>query len=478
MNPLPDFGLISAHAMVIQDRARLVKAPGNLVITGFGEDPGQTDRKTGKPGLHLPPKIIHVGVGDMHRIADAINQIASLPHYNVYMPLAVFRPDLPEGAKGGETDVIGCFGIVADFDDADAPRWAERLPIPPQYVLETSAGRFQAFYLFSKAEPLEAVKPVAQRLKEFAKCDHGTSDISHVWRIAGTLNWPNAKKVGEGRSSEPQQVKVVRRPDGSTISLQKLSKALPEGAAAAGGKAKARAKSGARRRGQPHPAAEEGTVEWWSGAVATEKLPEDLKQEIRHPAGGDRSKALFKVIASLIELGLDDETIENIIYVHPEGIGAKYADRDDLDREIERIRAKTRTRPIVQIAGGALPAVIDDAEQILVEADDSLFQRGSLIVRPAQTRVPVAGDREIVGTRLVPAKPHHMMDRFSRAVDFQKFDKRSKSWCSIDCPRNLAEAYLQREGLWRLPMLTRVISAPTLRPDGSALDRPGYDEVY
>lgn len=462
--------------MVVHDRARLLKVPAKLVVTGFGQDLGQIDPKTGKPGLRLPPKIIHVDVDDFERIADAINRIAQLPHYNVYMSLAAFSPDLNEKSKGGEADVVYCFGIVADFDDADAPRWAERLPIPPQYVLETSAGRFQAFYLFSKPEPLAAVKAVAGRLKAVAKCDHGTSDISHVWRIAGTLNWPNAKKVGEGRSAEPQQVKVVKRFDGSTISLEKLSEALPEGAAAAGGNAKARAKS-RKRRGQPHRAAIVGSVEWRSAVAATAKLPEDLQEEIRRPAEGDRSKALFNGIARLIELGHDDEQIENIIHLHPEGIGAKYADRDDLDREIARIRAKTRTRPTVQIRGGALPTVIDEAEIILVEADDALFQRGSLIVRPAQTRVPVAGDREIVGTRLVPVKPHHMMDRLSRAVDFQKLDKRSQTWLSTDCPRNVAEAYLQREGQWQLPMLTRVISAPTLRHDGSILDTPGYDEA-
>ena len=105
--------------------------------------------------------------------------------------------------------IVACFGLVADFDDADAARWADRLPIPPQYVLETSSGRFQAFYFFTKPVPPEAAKPVAERLKAYAGCDYGTADISHVWRVAGTLNWPNAKKVNEGRSAEPQLVKVV-----------------------------------------------------------------------------------------------------------------------------------------------------------------------------------------------------------------------------------------------------------------------------
>jgi hypothetical protein len=144
------------------------------------------------------------------------------PHYNLYMPLAIHGPDVRSGAKGFERDVIACLGLVADFDDPDAARWAERLPLPPNYVLETSAGRFQAFYLFDKPEPLEAAKPVAERLKAFAGCDHGTSDISHVWRVPGALNWPNAKKVAEGRSPDPQLVHVVKW-DNSRTSLHSLS---------------------------------------------------------------------------------------------------------------------------------------------------------------------------------------------------------------------------------------------------------------
>ena len=141
------------------------------------------------------------------------------------MSPAIYRPDLPSGAKGFERDIVACLGIVADFDDPDAAQWVERLPLPANYVLETSAGRFQAFYLFDKPEAPEDVKPVAERLKTFARCDHGTMDISHVWRVPGALNWPNAKKVAEGRARDPQLVRVEKY-DNSRTSLQSLSDAL------------------------------------------------------------------------------------------------------------------------------------------------------------------------------------------------------------------------------------------------------------
>lgn len=45
----------------------------------------------------------------------------------------------------------------------------------------------------------------------------------------------------------------------------------------------------------------------------------------------------------------------------------------------------------------------------------------------------------------------------------------------IDCTLRIAETYLARDGLWRLPVLTGLINGPTLRADGSILDQPGYD---
>jgi len=187
--------------------AKPLAEPGKVIVAGFGENPDEINTRTGKPGHPLPPKVIQTAIGDAKGMLTELAQFVKQPHRNIYMPLAVFRPDLPMGAKGHEEDIVACLGVVADFDDEDAARWAERLPLPPNFVLETSSGRFQAFYLFDKPELPDVVKPVAERLKAFARCDHGTSDMSHVWRIAGALNWPNGKKVAEGRPRHPQLVR-------------------------------------------------------------------------------------------------------------------------------------------------------------------------------------------------------------------------------------------------------------------------------
>ena len=134
-------------------------------------------------------------------------------------------------------------------------------------------------------------------------------------------------------------------------------------------------------------------------------------------------------------------------------------------------------RPIVQIRGGALPTIIDQAEEHLVKGGYNLFQRGSLIVRPVQDRLPQPDGYQIVNTRLVQVRLQQMREQFSTTVDFQRLAGQSGMWVSIDCPRDVAEAYLEREGKWRLPRLTRIITTPTLRRDGSVLEMQGYDEA-
>jgi RepB DNA-primase from phage plasmid len=293
--------LIRAHAEIIHRLAAPLAGKGKLVIAAFGEDPDRPNPKTGAPGYPLPPLIRHVGIGDVEKTVSVICDLSSRRHYNVYMPLAVFRLDLPAGRKGTEEDVVAVLGNVADFDDPDAARWSERLPLPASCALETSAGRFQAFIFFDQPEAFVTVKPVAGRLKAFSRCDNGTIDTCHVWRIPGTLNWPNAKKVGEGRPREPQTVRVVKPWRGDRTSLIDLAAALPE----------PRSEPETGERGDEEAEADQGANTDTNGAgsddvsiaLVLKVLSAKLRARITEPAPtGNRSDRLYHVIRALIDL--------------------------------------------------------------------------------------------------------------------------------------------------------------------------------
>ncbi|MEZ5784752.1 MAG: PriCT-2 domain-containing protein [Rhizobiaceae bacterium] len=132
-------------------------------------------------------------------------------------------------------------------------------------------------------------------------------------------------------------------------------------------------------------------------------------------------------------------------------------------------------RPIVYLFAGYRPAIIDMSEGALLQAKLSFYQRGSMVVRPAMVPVAVSDGRTVDAPRLIDVKVHHIAEAFTRVICYKRFDKRAEKWVNSDCPHRIAETFLAREGLWRLPVLTGIINAPTLRPDGSILDLPGYD---
>lgn len=125
----------------------------------------------------------------------------------------------------------------------------------------------------------------------------------------------------------------------------------------------------ATARTRPHPAAVDGTPEHIRASFLTMFLPDELCEQIQQPAADDEGKALSGVIAQLIKRRLEDDDIANIIYAHPEGIGKKYAGRDDLDQEIALLRANsTHGDPIALLIAeiNEQYAVVDDNGKTVV----------------------------------------------------------------------------------------------------------------
>ncbi|WP_245581768.1 DUF3987 domain-containing protein [Rhizobium ruizarguesonis] len=168
--------------------------------------------------------VTHHAVGDVDGMVESIMAHASTPHANVFTGLQVMRKGLPRGKRGGEADIVAVLGLVVDLD-ADTGK-SGQMPVEPNVVLETSTGNFQPFILFDRAIPPAEAKPLAAALKRATGSDHGTGDVAHVWRVPGSLNWPNRKKLERGRSPEPISVVVDLGWDGALTSVDELRGAL------------------------------------------------------------------------------------------------------------------------------------------------------------------------------------------------------------------------------------------------------------
>jgi hypothetical protein len=207
MSQKPDATQIAADVAIIHNSAK--KAGGKLILASFGQNP--------ETGETLRPRIESFSVGDITRMTERAISLASERHRNVYVGLATMRAEIEPGRKGGEADIVSVIGLVADFDAREDPKaheWAERLPIPPTMVLETSGSpepSYQCRFIFDTPVSMAQAKSLAKALQIASGCDNCTADISHVWRLAGGLNWPNKLKVEKyGRPPEPQLVRIVK----------------------------------------------------------------------------------------------------------------------------------------------------------------------------------------------------------------------------------------------------------------------------
>jgi hypothetical protein len=189
---------------------------GVLVVSVFHASPtGEEDR---------PGTVTRHAIGDVDGMLAAIEAQRDVPGANIYAGLQVMRKGLPRGKRGTEADIVAVLGLVADMD-GDTGKVGD-LPVEPNLILETSPGNGQPFWLFDRPLTPAEAKPLAAALKKATGSDHGTADVAHVWRVPGTLNHPNAKKLARGRSPDPVPVTVAQEWDGSLTSADELRAAL------------------------------------------------------------------------------------------------------------------------------------------------------------------------------------------------------------------------------------------------------------
>jgi hypothetical protein len=324
-----------------------------LVVASYGEDPDERNDK-GKIGKSITPKVAQFRVGDIEHMVACILKFSQDCHRNVYVPFSLMRPDLQRGQKGYENDVVGVLALVADFDDADAKNWEGRLPVPANYVLETSPGRFQAFIILDQAVDRIRGKVLAERLQGYTRCDYGTRDVSHVWRVPGCLNHPNAKKVHQnGRSRDPAVSRIEVPWGGDFTPVEILEEALKGVDLISSSKA-----NGLLLAKAETEAAEDSTVAAAPSVdigLIVQLLPDKLRARITGSEScGDRSRDVFYVIRALVERKVNNGIIIRVIRAYPDGVGAKWAERSDADllKEVERVRLKPGSaQPIVKPIG-------------------------------------------------------------------------------------------------------------------------------
>lgn len=174
----------------------------------------------------VPGAITHHKPDDREGILSSIKAHEDTSNANIYISYALLKSKPTRRERGGKDHLNAIIGLVVDLD-ADTGKTGE-MPVEPSFEIETSPGNRQSVILFDRPMSPEDASPLAKALQRATGADSGTGDIAHVWRIAGTLNWPNEAKLKRGRNPDPCCVTIIKRFEGRRYDRDELAKALAE----------------------------------------------------------------------------------------------------------------------------------------------------------------------------------------------------------------------------------------------------------
>lgn len=135
------------------------------------------------------------------------------------------------------------------------------------------------------------------------------------------------------------------------------------------------------------------------------------------------------------------------------------------------------TRPVIRLLAGELSRVLDKLDAAFVEGDLAMYRQGGRLVRLVWEKILTAGGGQGDSLRLSTIGSAHLLERASLVARFEKWDGRIGDFVFCSCPEGVAESYIARDGDWKLPFILGVVTAPTLRPDGSVIFEAGYDKA-
>ena len=117
--------------------------------------------------------------------------------FNVYIEGRTVRGDLAS-RRGGLQDTVAVFALVIDSDADKDLAWQPTARA--SMTVETSPGNFQYWLLLKEAVSAEVGKKLGERIRAASRADHDTGTVTQPYRIAGTVNYPSARKQARGRT--------------------------------------------------------------------------------------------------------------------------------------------------------------------------------------------------------------------------------------------------------------------------------------
>lgn len=203
----------------------------------------------------------------------------------------------------------------------------------------------------------------------------------------------------------------------------------------------------------------QGVVDAFSKRCATDGRwsPDNLVRE----AGSRVDRTVDKLLAGRLEVrsGLVRRAGDVEVVVH----------EDELPPP-----APATNMSVIVVEPGQIERIVDEAEAALIASGRGIYQRGGDIVGVGTTKLLTWDEQDVSTYRIVSKDEYSLGEDMSASAQWLRYDARAKRRVVIDVPV-LAIRTLRSRGKLHLPVLNGFLSAPTLRPDGSIVQEPGYD---
>jgi hypothetical protein len=145
---------------------------------------------------------------------------------------------------------------------------------------------------------------------------------------------------------------------------------------------------------------------------------------------------------------------------------------------LERFRlaqSRDEKRPVIRVEPGMLAELATDGEAALIDAGVPFYAHGDELQRPVVDEVEATKGRKTMVARFTTVTQDMLRDFLARTARWERWNERRKAYTPTNPPREVAAVILSRAAEWQFRRAVGVITTPTLRPDGTILDQPGYD---
>jgi hypothetical protein len=269
-------------------------------------------------------------IGDVeHMAADALTDSAA--GKNVFIEPRLVRPGRPSERRGDLLSTLAVFASVADGDlDTNKPFTA---PVPASAVVQTSERNEHSWYFLKRAVGSDDAQELGRLMRQSAGGDGCSGNCVQPFRVAGTINYPNSKKVARGRIPVTTKIKCVTNRVYSIAELRAyFSTSIPHGREQ-------------RHHGHDANDANRGERHHGHGAMAVHSRAYSrgtAKAILAAEPGIDRSARFMAAAMHAVNGGMSAAEFERLALRYPDGCAGKYHDR--LRLEIDRCYAKAKPK--------------------------------------------------------------------------------------------------------------------------------------